>query len=171
MAPSPGAALDTGAYVEVDQTKLLAPPRAPRPANDLRNRLDQRRAEAAGTAFALDATHPRGTSDLPPAAPAPPPAPRTSVLRRLALPPPGAEVAAAAATTLHPRAPRPSTARPLPPLRPVAAAPGEPRRRDSDVKRRRRRRSLHFAQLLLETLPAHPMSRRHETLPGPETAG
>jgi hypothetical protein len=40
MAPSPGAALDTSAYVKVDQTKLLAPPKLPRPSNDLRNRLD-----------------------------------------------------------------------------------------------------------------------------------
>jgi hypothetical protein len=168
MATSPAAALDTSAYIKVDQTKLAAQPRATRLANDLRNRLDQRRAKSAGTASALDTTPPRGASDLPPAAPAPPQAPRTSVLRRLALPPPSAEAAAAAATTLRPRAPRPSTARPLPP---PTAAPGEPRRRASNAKKRRKRRILQFAQLLLETLPAQPIARRHETLSGTASAG
>ncbi len=85
MATSPAAAPGTGAYTEVDQIQLAAPPRAPRSDNDLRNRLDQRRANPAGSASALDTTPPRGASDLPPAVPAPPQAPRISALRRLAL--------------------------------------------------------------------------------------
>jgi hypothetical protein len=95
-----------------------------------------------------------------------PPAPRILALQRLALHSPGTAAAAAPAPTLVPRAPRPSTA-PPPPL---AVALGRPRGRASNSNKRKRRRILQFAQLLLESLPAHPTTLRHGTPSGATSA-
>jgi hypothetical protein len=164
-ATSPAVALGTGSRTEVDQIQHAAPPRPTRPDNDLRNRLDKRRSALTGAASALDTAPPRNALNPPPAAPASLQAPRLSELRRLALPTPGATAAAAPAPTPVPRAPRPSTAWPPPP----AVAPGNPSARAA-TRANKKRRILQFAQLLLEVLPAHPTTRRHETSSGAASA-
>jgi hypothetical protein len=160
-AASPTLALGTGARTAKEQTQHAAPPRPPRPDNDLRNHLDKHRPASTGAAPALDAAPPRRATDVPPSTPAMPQAPRLSVLRRLALPTPSAAAAAVPAPTPVPRAPKPPTARPPPPT----VAPGNPSTRASTRPKKRKQRRimiLKFAHLLYEVLPAHSTTRRHE---------
>ena len=167
-ATSPAEPPGPGTSTEADETQRTAAPKALRSANDLRNRLDARRSVLAGTTPSLDKISPRIASDPPTATSAPPSAPRVSVLQRISLRPPSTPAPGAPAPTFVPRAPRLSTA--PPPPRPPAPAPaaalGQPPMRPSNSNKRKKRRALQFAQLLLETLPANPSMLRRGTPSG-----
>jgi hypothetical protein len=166
--PSPAASPGPGTSTAADENRHTAAPKALRSANDLRNRLDERRSVLAGTTPSLDKISPRIASDPPIATSAPPPAPRVSVLQRISLRPPSTPAPGAPAPTFVPRAPRLSTTPPppRPPAPAPAAAPGQPPMRPSNSNKRKKRRALQFAQLLLETLPANPSMLRRGTPSG-----
>ena len=174
-ATSPAEPPGPGTSTEAGETQRTAAPKALRLANDLRNRLDDlrnrldaRRSVLAGTTPSRDKISPRIASDPPTATSAPPSAPRVSVLQRISLRPPSTPAPGAPAPTFVPRAPRLSTA--PPPPRPPAPAPaaalGQPPMRPSNSNKRKKRRALQFAQLLLETLPANPSMLRRGTPSG-----
>jgi len=138
-ATSPAEPPGPGTSSEADAPQTTAAPKPPRTANDLRNRLDARRSVPAGTTPAPDRVSSRTASVPPTSTSAPPSAPpRPSIT-----PPP-----------------------PLPPTPAPGAASGHPPRRLSNSNKRKKRRILHYAQLLLEKLPANPSMLRRGTPSG-----
>jgi len=167
-ATSPAEPPDPGVSSEADAPQTTAALKPPRTANDLRNRLDARRSVPAGTTPAPDRVSSRTASVPPTSTSAPPSAPRVSALKRISLRPSSTSAPDAPAPTLVPRAPRPSITPPppLPPTPAPGAASGHPPRRLSNSNKRKQRRILHYAQLLLEKLPANPSMLRRGTPSG-----